>query len=423
MLLVPSEFSSYPTPPEQVAVSVPLEDSLTVTWKMENNPVSRLATRHLPLATRHSPLATIDSCRLPLASCRLPLSCRSLPTGPSSVHLPSYIQHPLTAVPIPTPHPRPQRTINASYIIELTTIGLAPSNDTSRRKLLANFARSPPLPRRRLASAADIVYTVPPDVCSPEANSTSMLFCTFVANSIVPNTEYAVSITARNEIGSTRTQEQVAAQTLPSSPDAPDAFATSAAMPTTLSFSWRVPINRGNAIFGYFLNLKDEFNVDMYVTFDAAGVMQYQGSSTHTCATLKTQLNPPYATAAAEGSQLQYTVTGLTTGVDFLVNIKACNTLGTSDGACVCGSAATDHAVCPATSCNSTQAVPPHTTGIPDIPLPPTQINGLALQDSQKHSVFVEFDFPYDNEVGFHSTGHTPTLDFPPLPGRRGTTD
>jgi len=318
------------------------------------------------------------------------------------------------------------QSANASYIIVLTPGATTASNSSSSRRSLRDVLSAQPGALelvgasdgegtwagrvdtgRRLQSSSSqclcegsissccIHRATSASSCERTViNGTTYYACTFLASGIVPNTDYSVSITSQNDQGQSLSSEKQTAA-LPYAPDQPNPFITIAAMPTSLFFVWTVPPNRGRDIKGYVMQVTDEFYAHTYATFDANGnEVIARGSAVASCNSVS---STPSVTTS-EGDPIYYTLSGLAQGIDFVVQIYACNALGTSDPACVCSSQ-----FCPASlhstpSCNSS-GIPPHTTGRPDQPTPPTQINGnLGLQPKQPWNIFAEWELPYDNQ-------------------------
>ncbi|KAL1524777.1 hypothetical protein AB1Y20_019659 [Prymnesium parvum] len=339
----------------------------------------------------------------------VPSASDSLPSPPEDVEVNSTA----TDFRITWRTERNLQTANASFIIYLKPSSsrrlqaLAPPEEDSSLAFGRRLQTTSQQCRCEVegSSCCYHVANVNRDCVEQVVNSTLVYFCTFTATGVVPNTQYSVSITAQNSQGQSLSNEQTTTAK-PSKPDAPTALETTLAMPSSLSFRWYVPPNRGAAITGYVMSVTSEQerlswdvdNEELSATFDNVGnvVNPPDATQQYSCATLASAANS--GSAKAQGGVINYTLANLAQGVNFVVQVYACNSLGTSDPACICMDSFCESPPFPAT-CSRTGSIPPHTTGVPDDPAPPVQINGnLTLQPYQPFTVFAKWELPYDNQ-------------------------
>ena len=168
--------------------------------------------------------------------------------------------------------------------------------------------------------------------------------------------------------------------TLTAPPDEPlNVLSLEQSPPTndTLTISWDKPSDNGEPINGYLISVSDGSSV-MLNPDGSVGT----GSSCPTAACT--------GGACTEAATLQTTLSSLTAGTDFKVEVIACNVLGASTASCICtGGACT-------TGCNSNAGVV-HTGDVPQQPVAPFSSDDNELEALKKRNLFLNWAQPFSH--------------------------
>ena len=221
------------------------------------------------------------------------------------------------------------------------------------------------------------------EACTPSPGA-AYLLCEHRVATAQPYTEYTVSVAAENAFGtSLRASASNVVATPAGFPEPPEAFQVASVATDSLGLTWLVPRGNGNPILGYVLSIDDGRGAPTAHAIGAnAGLVGY-GS----CASLAASavVSPP------QGTPLAYTLTNLTEGTSFVINVTTCNGVGASrELACVCAEPRC-YLGC------VREPYPAHTLATPDLPTPPAQVADPDLAPLQTRTLFVTWSLPFSH--------------------------
>jgi hypothetical protein len=231
-----------------------------------------------------------------------------------------------------------------------------------------------------------------------------LLRCSLVAQGLQPATLYEIEVATRNLVASSYPQTLLYT-TVDAAPDGPPGLEVASATSDSITFQWNTPAGNGEPVVGYVLALSGQPPLLLALRSDGS-LAQLGGAPmrrrrrlglAEDCSAILSYALANFGVASGPpaSSVASYTVTNLSSGVQFMVELTACNELGPSyEPSCICASE-----VCTGysgSSCNST-GVPPLTLAAPARPSPVKQDEDPKLLRLKTTSLFLQWERPFSN--------------------------